>query len=149
MQENFDFFTQSKQKLIIHKLVIQLFLLGTGKDMQRMINTHVEASKIGRQIAEQVMDSQRRGELSSDSSPDPDPESTSMPIPTAEVKSLMLNSLNRSLNDFQSHISTSVQQDNQRHNPIMPSNFNIQQQTFNHVRNNVALAADPGTIKSL
>lgn len=42
--------------------------------MQRMnaINTHVEASKIGRQIAEQiVLDNQRRiGDLSSDSSPD-------------------------------------------------------------------------------
>lgn len=36
-----------------------------------MINTHVEASKIGRQIAEQVIDSQRRGyESSSGNSPD-------------------------------------------------------------------------------
>lgn len=34
--------------------------------MQRMINTHIEASKIGRQIAEQVMDFQRRlGDVSS------------------------------------------------------------------------------------
>lgn len=60
--------------------------------MQRMINTHIEASKIGRQIAEQVLDYQRRlGDVSSgnkriafiefvitfssikDSSPDPDP----------------------------------------------------------------------------
>lgn len=60
--------------------------------MQRMINTHIEASKIGRQIADQVLDYQRRlGDLSSgkklkqsqiakllslyipDSSPDPDP----------------------------------------------------------------------------
>lgn len=38
--------------------------------MQRMINTHIEASKIGRQIADQVLDYQRRlgdsssGELS-------------------------------------------------------------------------------------
>lgn len=60
--------------------------LDSGKEMQRMINTHVEASKIGRQIAEQVMDLQRRGESSSGSSPDPDPESTSMPMQTAEVK---------------------------------------------------------------
>lgn len=28
--------------------------------MQRMINTHIEASKIGRQIADQVLDYQRR-----------------------------------------------------------------------------------------
>lgn len=34
--------------------------------MQRMINTHIEASKIGRQIAEQVLDYQRRmGDVSS------------------------------------------------------------------------------------
>lgn len=42
--------------------------------MQRMINTHVEASKIGRQIAEQVLDSLKQGgELSPPSSPDRDP----------------------------------------------------------------------------
>lgn len=41
--------------------------------MQRMINSHVEASKIGRQIADQVLDYQRRiGDTSSESSPDPD-----------------------------------------------------------------------------
>lgn len=37
-----------------------------GREMQRMINTHIEASKIGRQIAEQVLDYQRRmGDVSS------------------------------------------------------------------------------------
>ncbi|XP_058064987.1 basic helix-loop-helix ARNT-like protein 1 [Anopheles bellator] len=37
-----------------------------------MINSHVEASKIGRQIAEQVLDHQRRlGDSSSESSPNP------------------------------------------------------------------------------
>lgn len=47
---------------------------GNGREMTRMINTHIEASKIGRQIAEQVLDYQRRmGDHSSDSSPDPDP----------------------------------------------------------------------------
>jgi aryl hydrocarbon receptor nuclear translocator-like protein 1 len=47
---------------------------GNGREMTRMINTHIEASKIGRQIAEQVLDYQRRmGGRSSDSSPDPDP----------------------------------------------------------------------------
>lgn len=51
-----------------------------------MINTHIEASKIGRQIAEQVLDSQKQGgESSSDSSPNPDPES-SLPLPTADVR---------------------------------------------------------------
>lgn len=40
--------------------------------MQRLINNHVEASKIGRQIAEEVLDSQKRGgDLSSgESSPE-------------------------------------------------------------------------------
>lgn len=34
--------------------------------MNRMINTHIEASKIGRQIADQVLDFQRRmGDVSS------------------------------------------------------------------------------------
>ncbi|XP_062542925.1 basic helix-loop-helix ARNT-like protein 1 isoform X2 [Armigeres subalbatus] len=43
-----------------------------GREIQRMINSHVEASKIGRQIAEQVLDHQRRiGDSSSESSPDP------------------------------------------------------------------------------
>lgn len=57
----------------------------SGKEMQQIINSHVEASKIGRQIAEQVMDSQRRGgESSSGSSPNPDPES-SLPVSIPEV----------------------------------------------------------------
>lgn len=63
--------------------------LANGKDMQRMINTHVEAGKIGRQIAEQVMDSQKRCEGSSSaSSPDPDPE-PSIQVSSAEVLIVM------------------------------------------------------------
>lgn len=31
-----------------------------GREMHRMINTHIEASKIGRQIAVQVLDYHRR-----------------------------------------------------------------------------------------
>lgn len=51
-----------------------------------MINTHIEASKIGRQIAEQVLDSQKQsGESPPDGSPNPDPES-SLPLPTADVR---------------------------------------------------------------
>ncbi|XP_058838133.1 basic helix-loop-helix ARNT-like protein 1 isoform X2 [Topomyia yanbarensis] len=43
-----------------------------GREIQRIIHSHVEASKIGRQIAEQVMDRQRRnGNSSTESSPDP------------------------------------------------------------------------------
>ncbi|XP_035918129.1 aryl hydrocarbon receptor nuclear translocator-like protein 1 isoform X1 [Anopheles stephensi] len=43
-----------------------------GREIQRMINSHVEAGKIGRQIAEQVLDHQRRvGDSSSESSPNP------------------------------------------------------------------------------
>ncbi|XP_050509706.1 protein cycle isoform X2 [Diabrotica virgifera virgifera] len=57
-----------------------------GKDMHLLISNHIEVSKIGRQIADQVMDSQRRGGDSSSSS-SPDPESSfSLPIlPDARV----------------------------------------------------------------
>ncbi|NP_001107795.1 CYCLE [Tribolium castaneum] len=103
MQENLDFLTQSD-----------------GKNIQRLINTHVEASKIGRQIAEQVMDSQRRGgELSSGGSPDSEAEST-VPISSAE-----------------SHISTSVQPES---NSIM-HDFSQSPHTYNHVRNNLPLSS--------
>ena len=64
--------------------------------MQRLISTHVEASKIGRQIAEEVLDSQRRGgDSSSDSSPSPEAE-RALPVmqpTTAEVKSYVHSSL--------------------------------------------------------
>jgi hypothetical protein len=57
--------------------------------MQRLISTHVEASKIGRQIAEEVLDSQRRGgDSSSESSPSPDTEKalpSQITQPSAEV----------------------------------------------------------------
>lgn len=44
--------------------------------MERLISSHVEVSKIGRQIAENVLDLQRRGEdSSSGSSPGPVVES--------------------------------------------------------------------------
>ncbi|KAJ8943174.1 hypothetical protein NQ318_008038 [Aromia moschata] len=113
--ENFEFFAQNN-----------------GKDIQRMINTHVEASKIGRQIAEQVMDSQRRGgDSSSSGSPNPDPESSlSLPMTTGE-----------------SQISTSVQSsDSQRQNSAL-SEYPNQQTSFSQIRNNVSLssvATDPG-----
>lgn len=50
----------------------EIFNHSNGREIQRMINSHVEASKIGRQIAEQVLDHQRRiGDSSSESSPNP------------------------------------------------------------------------------
>ncbi|XP_043260311.1 aryl hydrocarbon receptor nuclear translocator-like protein 1 isoform X1 [Colletes gigas] len=57
VQGNYDYFTQSNGGL------------------ERLISSHVEVSKIGRQIAEEVLDLQRRGEdSSSGSSPAPGPE---------------------------------------------------------------------------
>ncbi|KAJ8936019.1 hypothetical protein NQ314_012523 [Rhamnusium bicolor] len=115
IRENFDFFAQTN-----------------GKEMQRIINTHVEASKIGRQIVEQVMDSQRRGgDSPSGSSPDPDPESSlSLPMPSGEA-----------------HISTSVEPcENQKQNNTM-SEFPNQQPCFSQIRSNVSfssVATDPG-----
>lgn len=51
--------------------------------MQRMINTHIEASKIGRQIADQVLDYQRRlGDSSVESSPDPETSLLKLNDPT-------------------------------------------------------------------
>ncbi|KXJ69287.1 hypothetical protein RP20_CCG027949 [Aedes albopictus] len=45
----------------------EIFNHSNGREIQRMINSHVEASKIGRQIAEQVLDHQRRiGDSSSE-----------------------------------------------------------------------------------
>lgn len=35
-------------------------MAANGREMHRMINTHIEASKIGRQIAVQVLDHHRR-----------------------------------------------------------------------------------------
>lgn len=56
------------------------FITANGRDMQRIITNHVEASKIGRQIAEQVLTFHKRiNDSSSDNSPDqaePCPSST-------------------------------------------------------------------------
>ncbi|XP_058793226.1 basic helix-loop-helix ARNT-like protein 1 isoform X2 [Phymastichus coffea] len=60
VQENYDYFAQSNGGL------------------ERLISSHVEVSKIGRQIAEEVLDLQRRSDQdsSSGSSPTPGPEPT-------------------------------------------------------------------------
>jgi aryl hydrocarbon receptor nuclear translocator-like protein 1 len=67
--------------------------------MQRLISTHVEASKIGRQIAEEVLDSQRPGGDSlSDSSPSPDAERTLPPqISQSSAEVLALQFMKRQL----------------------------------------------------
>lgn len=68
-------FSTKVSSIVLHLTNFNIFnTLGNGREMTRMINTHIEASKIGRQIAEQVLDYQRRmGDHSSESSPDPDP----------------------------------------------------------------------------
>ncbi|XP_025832005.1 protein cycle isoform X3 [Agrilus planipennis] len=104
------------------------FQTGNGREIQRIINTHVEVSKIGRQIADQVIDSQRRqGESSSDSSPDPE-------------SSLSLSNTN-------SNISTNFLNDQQRLNDIIPE-FARNTSSFSNVRNNFPLSNvsnDPGS----
>ena len=73
--------------------------------MTRMINTHLEASKIGRQIAEQVLDYQRRmGDHSSESSPDPDPT-------LAQTMSLVSeNQLTASIINMENNSASSTEQ---------------------------------------
>lgn len=36
------------------------YTIDNGRDMQQIITTHLEASKIGQQVADQAMDLQRR-----------------------------------------------------------------------------------------
>lgn len=84
-QENFEMFGQSKSTYYSHiendaKI---LYFAVNGREIHRIINSQVETSKIGCQIAEQVLDSQRReGESSSSNSPNPD---LSLPLPSTNV----------------------------------------------------------------
>lgn len=57
--------------------------------MQRIISSHIEASKIGREIAEQAMDTHRRTDETSAESSDPDPES-SLHVTSNDVRELLL-----------------------------------------------------------
>ncbi|PSN34385.1 Aryl hydrocarbon receptor nuclear translocator-like protein 1 [Blattella germanica] len=117
-QQSFDFFSQS----------------AGSRDMQRLISTHVEASKIGRQIAEEVLDSQRRGgDSSSESSPSPEAERT---LPAQVSQSSTAESLITSNSSEQPTIqqrnSSALQRTNHNNNTTG---------MFNHIRNNVALSA--------
>ncbi|XP_046997855.1 protein cycle isoform X2 [Schistocerca americana] len=107
----FDFFTQSNG----------------NREMQRFISTHVEASKIGRQIAEEVLDSMKQGADSSPgSSPSPDVDQTR---PSSQMSTSNSNELPQQRNG-----ST-------RSNPL-----NNGGTSFPNIRNNVQLsiANEPG-----
>ncbi|KAK7863688.1 hypothetical protein R5R35_003076 [Gryllus longicercus] len=108
-----------------------------GRDIQCLIKTHVEASKIGRQIAEAVLDTQRRG---SDSS-----SGVGSPSPGADTFFGV-----QPLSNLEPQISTSaVVGDRQQPNRFMmlrPNHNNNNPSSFNNIRNNVQLsgASDPG-----
>ncbi|XP_069684169.1 protein cycle isoform X2 [Periplaneta americana] len=148
-QQSFDFFSHSTG----------------GRDMQRLISTHVEASKIGRQIAEEVMDSQRRGgDSSSESSPSPDAERALPPQisqPSTEVRrsdSPKQTDIQYKRNSQGSPLrySLPVITSNSTEQPTQQRSSSTHQRTnhnnnstsgmFNHIRNNVPLSAasEPG-----
>ncbi|XP_011879758.1 PREDICTED: aryl hydrocarbon receptor nuclear translocator-like protein 1 isoform X3 [Vollenhovia emeryi] len=108
VQGNYDYFTQSNGGL------------------ERLISSHVEVSKIGRQIAEEVLDSQRRGEDSS---------SGSSPGPAAETGLLNTESQITTMASPERIPDVSqpggIGSDNSSSNPTST--------TFNHVANNVQL----------
>lgn len=72
IRENFEFFTQN-----------------SGKEIQRIIHDHVEASNIGRHVAEQVLDTQssqrQEGDTPEESSPNSEPESSLQNLQANEV----------------------------------------------------------------
>ncbi|XP_050301087.1 protein cycle isoform X2 [Anthonomus grandis grandis] len=74
----------SRPEVNIHE-TYDFFSSPTGKDIQTLINSHVEASKIGRQIAEQVIDLQRRSVDSCSNSPDPENCLTNLPNGEAQI----------------------------------------------------------------
>ncbi|KAG5675638.1 hypothetical protein PVAND_005526 [Polypedilum vanderplanki] len=98
-----------------------------GREMTRMINVHIEASKIGRQIAEQVLDYQRR--MGDDASPD---SSSSDPDPTLAM----------SLADEGNHLASMNVENNSNSaaSNDMPTRINGTYSnfaTFNHDRSSV------------
>ncbi|XP_029670390.1 aryl hydrocarbon receptor nuclear translocator-like protein 1 isoform X3 [Formica exsecta] len=108
VQDNYDYFTQSNGGL------------------ERLISSHVEVSKIGRQIAEEVLDLQRRGEDSSSGS-SPGPAVTEPALINTESQIMTTTSPERVPDVSQ---PSSIGNDNCSSNPTS---------TFNHVANNVQL----------
>ncbi|XP_072763925.1 basic helix-loop-helix ARNT-like protein 1 isoform X3 [Anoplolepis gracilipes] len=108
VQDNYDYFTQSNGGL------------------ERLISSHVEVSKIGRQIAEEVLDLQRRGEDSSSGS-SPGPAATEPALLNTESQITITASPKRVSDVSQ---SGGIGNDNCNSNPTS---------TFNHVANNVQL----------
>lgn len=102
--------------------------------MTRMINTHIEASKIGRQIAEQVLDYQRR---MGDASPD---SSSSDPDPTlAQTISLVTESHQAASMLMDNNSSVGTEQPTRLNGTY--TNFS----TFNHSRSNSTLNMENGS----
>ncbi|XP_075228552.1 basic helix-loop-helix ARNT-like protein cyc isoform X2 [Lycorma delicatula] len=96
-----------------------------GRDMSRMISSHVEASKIGRQIAEEVLDLQRREGESPSTNSTPSPSHTE-PLSDSQLSGITGRDKNKKF-----HCNS--------------SSSNLQ---FSSVRNNVTLtsiAAEPNT----
>ncbi|KAG5329480.1 BMAL1 protein, partial [Acromyrmex charruanus] len=108
VQGNYDYFTQSNGGL------------------ERLISSHVEVSKIGRQIAEEVLDLQRRGEdSSSGSSPGP---ATETGLLNTESQMVTTTASPERIPDISQ--PSGIGSDNSSSNPTS---------TFNHVANNVQL----------
>ncbi|XP_033338950.1 basic helix-loop-helix ARNT-like protein cyc isoform X5 [Megalopta genalis] len=106
VQGNYDYFTQSNGGL------------------ERLISSHIEVSKIGRQIAEEVLDLQRRGDdSSSGSSPGPGPEPSLM---NTEPQITTTASPER----FQDVAQVTRSSSNSSSNPTP---------TYNHIANNLQL----------
>ncbi|XP_033338948.1 basic helix-loop-helix ARNT-like protein cyc isoform X2 [Megalopta genalis] len=104
VQGNYDYFTQSNGGL------------------ERLISSHIEVSKIGRQIAEEVLDLQRRGDdSSSGSSPGPGPEPSLM---NTEITTTA------SPERFQDVAQVTRSSSNSSSNPTP---------TYNHIANNLQL----------
>ncbi|XP_024942293.1 aryl hydrocarbon receptor nuclear translocator-like protein 1 isoform X2 [Cephus cinctus] len=108
VQGNYDYFTQSNGGL------------------ERLISSHVEVSKIGRQIAEEVLDLQRRGE-----------DSSSISSPGSGPEPALLNTKSQITTTASPERIREVSQqgigsDNSSSNPTP---------TYNHVRNNVQLSS--------
>ncbi|XP_039286558.1 protein cycle isoform X3 [Nilaparvata lugens] len=114
-QNSFDFFASSQNNGGIG-----------GRDMSRLISSHVEASKIGRQIAEEVFDLQRRGVDS--------PSSHGTPSPQTDQSLSVDSQSNNGAKRERTHRNSSC------------NNNNNYDSSYESVRNNVILssaAAEP------